>query len=48
MAAKAMKEIVVKADASIISKVKPALEKLTKDTDSDAAFFSTQALNLCK
>jgi len=50
MAAKTIKELIlnIKGEQKIISKVKPALEKLSKDPDGDAAFFSTEALNLCK
>lgn len=47
MAAKTISGIIPSADATSMAKLKPALEKLTKDTDDDAAFFSTAALNLC-
>jgi len=48
MAAKTIKELIPQADATSMAKIKPALEKLTKDSDGDAAFFSTVALNMCK
>lgn len=48
MAAKTCKELIPRADASSLSKLKPALDRLTKDTDGDAAFFSTAALALMK
>lgn len=47
MAAKTIQALIPQADASSMTKIKPALEKLTKDSDGDAAFFSTEALALC-
>jgi len=44
MAAKACSELIAAGAAPILAKLRPALEKLTKDSDQDAAFFSTQAL----
>jgi serine/threonine-protein phosphatase 2A regulatory subunit A len=46
MAAKASKELVLvcKDNAAVAGTLKAALEKLTNDSDADAAFFSTQAL----
>lgn len=46
MAAKTIKELIPKADDTSLAKIKPALERLTKDSDGDAAFFSTVALKL--
>lgn len=50
MAALTSKELIKNAhsEASILSALKPALDRLTTDTDGDAAFFSTAALRLYK
>lgn len=44
MGAKAMKPLLKVVDGSNATKMRAALEKLTKDSDSDAAYFSSEAL----
>lgn len=48
MAAKTCKVVLKYLEPATIAKIKPALEKMTKDTDDDVAFFSCDALKLIK
>jgi len=45
MAAKTCKSVAKNVEVSVVAKMKPALEKMTKDSDDDVAFFSVDALN---
>jgi len=48
LAAKTCKYLLKYSDAAVLTKMKPELEKLTRDSDVDAAFFATEALHLLK
>lgn len=48
MAAKSATELVTRMDPASLAKLKPALKRLTQDSDIDAAFFSRATLGVCK